>query len=250
MLLIMHISERLRRLRNHAGLNQKQMAKAMGYKGQSSYYRYENESMINAKTFPLDFVRKLHKALDGKGIPPITYEELSTFLTDDDRKEFLRLVKDDNTNPESARGADFSGEVLQYTGERRSAAGLVAPAAPQLRIEEFEAMQMERHAAALYVVIEATDNAMQCEVYNDRCIRKGDRVLCNIASPIKTGDLVAVKLQDRPDIIIREYKETPGDNGIPVVALIPANAQYETITLDRYHHGRIIARVMLKIIYF
>lgn len=68
--------EQLKRLRNRAGYSMEDIAKAMGYKGASSYQRFENPNRYKRPFFPAEFVARLFSVLYGRGNPPITYSEI------------------------------------------------------------------------------------------------------------------------------------------------------------------------------
>jgi transcriptional regulator with XRE-family HTH domain len=71
-----HITERVRLLRERAGLSMEALAQAMGYKGASSYQRYENATLFKKTYIPLHIAEKIAKAIVGTGDPPITVEEV------------------------------------------------------------------------------------------------------------------------------------------------------------------------------
>lgn len=70
------IAERVRTLRDRAGLTMEQMAKAMGYKNASSIQRYENPAQLKPGYLRRDLVAKMETALLGKGSPPISRPEI------------------------------------------------------------------------------------------------------------------------------------------------------------------------------
>lgn len=70
------VSNRLKELRLRAGLSMDKLAKALGYKGQSSYQRYEDSQLYKKKYLPYDLVEKLLDVLPGKGEPPILPAEV------------------------------------------------------------------------------------------------------------------------------------------------------------------------------
>ncbi|NTG07115.1 LexA family transcriptional regulator [Rhizobium rhizogenes] len=71
------ITHRWVTLRNRAGLKMAQLARELGYKGPSSIQRYENPEAYSGGYLPPDLVKKLMKALVGKGEPPIEAEEVA-----------------------------------------------------------------------------------------------------------------------------------------------------------------------------
>ena len=69
-------SERLEQLRTRAGLSIKKLAVAMGYAGASSIQRYLDMETYGTGYFPRDLVERIEEALVGKGVPPISREEV------------------------------------------------------------------------------------------------------------------------------------------------------------------------------
>lgn len=70
------VSSKLKALRERAGLSMAQLAKAIGYRGPSSYQRYEDPTLFTKSELPLPLARNLADVLAGKGSPPITREEV------------------------------------------------------------------------------------------------------------------------------------------------------------------------------
>lgn len=70
------LTGRFNELRNRAGLSLNNLAKAMGYKGASSIQRYGDSKMYLGGYMHRDVVASLESAVLGKGIPPITREEI------------------------------------------------------------------------------------------------------------------------------------------------------------------------------
>jgi phage repressor protein C with HTH and peptisase S24 domain len=71
-----HAAERLKHLRERSGLSMAEIARAVGYRGASSYQRYEDPELFPKKYLPLDLAEKLARALAGRGSPPISREEV------------------------------------------------------------------------------------------------------------------------------------------------------------------------------
>ena len=65
----MHVTEKLRDLRARAGLSMNACAKALGFKGPSSYQRYENPDLFKDEYLPLEIVRKLAPLFAEHGVP-------------------------------------------------------------------------------------------------------------------------------------------------------------------------------------
>lgn len=75
------IIDTLRALRNRAGLTMGQAAEAMGYRGQSSYQRFESPATYDKRNhLELSEARKLSIALVGRGAPEITKSEIYKLL--------------------------------------------------------------------------------------------------------------------------------------------------------------------------
>lgn len=71
-----HVCEKLTDLRQKAGLSMNQMARKLGYRGQSSIQRYEDPAYFKQDALPVEFVGKLLEVLVGKGTPAITRDEV------------------------------------------------------------------------------------------------------------------------------------------------------------------------------
>lgn len=70
------IANRMRNLRERAGMTIDQMAAAMDYAGASSIQRYFDAGKLKTGYLKRDFVAKVEKVLLGKGSPPITRPEI------------------------------------------------------------------------------------------------------------------------------------------------------------------------------
>lgn len=71
-------NEKIAAIRARSGMSMDELAKAMGYAGQSSIQRYLMPDYD--KGFRPEVARRFRKALLGKGHPPITDEDLQVFL--------------------------------------------------------------------------------------------------------------------------------------------------------------------------
>lgn len=71
-----HVSMKLRSLRERAGLSMDAMAKALGFRGPSSYQRYENPDLFTKSALPNHLTGKIGHVLIGKGAPPISEAEI------------------------------------------------------------------------------------------------------------------------------------------------------------------------------
>lgn len=122
------ITNRVRTLRERAGLSMAAVAKAMGFKGASSYQRYENPALYAGGYLPRDWVESFRKAVLGKGNPAIQPHEVWELAG----PEFApkRLVSTfDPDAPEDAPDGDAPSTVGEYTPNN-----LPEGASPQLDV--------------------------------------------------------------------------------------------------------------------
>ena len=70
------IALRIKALRERAGLSMADLARALGFRGASSYQRYEDPVLFTKPYVPLDMAEKLTAALAGRGTPPISRVEV------------------------------------------------------------------------------------------------------------------------------------------------------------------------------
>lgn len=71
-----HVTDEIRALRERAGLTMAEMAKALGYRGPSSYQRYEDPQVFIGPVLSLKLAKRLAGALKGRGHPPIEANEI------------------------------------------------------------------------------------------------------------------------------------------------------------------------------
>jgi hypothetical protein len=68
--------ERLKELRERAGLSGAKVASHLGFGSPTGYFRYETKSIMGSKPIPVDIVKRLSPLLVGRGEPKITQEEV------------------------------------------------------------------------------------------------------------------------------------------------------------------------------
>ena len=73
--------ERLRSLRERAGISGSQVSRDLGYASAAGYLRYEQPTFAKDNPIPYDIVKRLIPMFVGRGNPPITAEEM-LLLTD------------------------------------------------------------------------------------------------------------------------------------------------------------------------
>lgn len=100
------ITRYVRSLRERAGLSMAAMAKAMGYRNASSYQRYEDANAYSGGHLKRDLVAKLDRALTGKGVPPITAQEVWELAGPEfaEMREYTYVPLDEETYEVAADG--------------------------------------------------------------------------------------------------------------------------------------------------
>ncbi len=71
-----NVTERLRALRERAGLSMEEVARTCGYRRASSYQYYEDGKLFTRRYIPLELAEKLSIAFIGRGQPPIQEDEV------------------------------------------------------------------------------------------------------------------------------------------------------------------------------
>ncbi len=177
----MHVTERLRRLRKRADLSMDQLAKAMGYKGQSSIQRYEDANAFTSLFFPPDFIVRLIPALVGKGEPPITRQEVFDLGQLPGEAEHFREPRP--AFPEdlrAVRGLPIYGQALGGTDGEFAVSGdrIGDVAAPPILVNVPDAY-------AVYVVGESMEPRYFA----------GEMIYVHPRLPVRRGDFVVVQIQ-------------------------------------------------------
>ena len=72
-----HVPSELKKLRLRAKLSMAELAKSLGYKGSSSYQRFEDEELFKRAYLPFEIMAPLCAVLVGKGTPPIEQHEVT-----------------------------------------------------------------------------------------------------------------------------------------------------------------------------
>jgi phage repressor protein C with HTH and peptisase S24 domain len=217
----------LRKFREHAGISMEKMAKDAGYSQASGVQRYENPEAFTEHYFPIKLVKKLEKALVGRGSPPIDrddlYLALAGVLPPDDARSPRKLKPDvdlksatthdyersEITNPTlplfgSARGG-FDGSEVDYINPVT-----YVPRPPELK--------NVKNAAAILVI----GDSMEPRYF------AGEQVIVDPRVPFRARDFVVVELHDSVAIIkqflgrgpdgirLRQYNGEPREWTIPI----------------------------------
>lgn len=83
---------RLKEMRERAGYSMEKFALTVGYRGASSYQRFEDPNVFADKFLPIDKVLRFAPALLGKGAPPIRQEEVLRLLPPEQRNIDLQAL--------------------------------------------------------------------------------------------------------------------------------------------------------------
>lgn len=89
----MPAAAQLKRIRERSGLSMADVAKAVGFRGASSYQRYEDSGLFTKKYIPLDLAEKLARVLAGRGIPPIERDEIMTLAGSAAARPIPRMIQ-------------------------------------------------------------------------------------------------------------------------------------------------------------
>ena len=100
----------LEELRSRAGLSMAKLAKAMGFKGQSSIQRYLNSDYHLG--FRPEMLDRFRKALIGKGNPPITEADFNLLANNQRLREVRDRIRDmRDSGAKDIIAADVAGKV-------------------------------------------------------------------------------------------------------------------------------------------
>lgn len=78
--------------------------------------------------------------------------------------------------------------------------------------------------------------------------KPGDVLICDPNADIEPGDFVIAKANGHHKALIRKYRLAKSTRlGMPVVELVPLNADYPTEVINKEHPGHVIARCMFAV---
>jgi len=165
-----HVSNRLRELRLRAGLSMDKLAKALGYKGQSSYQRYEDEQLYKKQHLPNDLIEGLLEVLPGKGDPPILPGEILQLSG-------AKLLLHGSWGDGNGRGlSETDRHNRDNTNDKKKA------------LEEIKALYKDRNDIGLFVV--------SGQELNLRGIFPGDIIVTSDKIKAEKGALVCINVYD------------------------------------------------------
>lgn len=106
------ITGAVKALRERSGLSIAKLAKAAGYKGASSFQRYEDPELYGGGYLKRDLVAMLAKALVGRGSPPIRQQEVWALAGPEFQPKFGALGKEEPRDPGETPDFDSSWEGM------------------------------------------------------------------------------------------------------------------------------------------
>jgi len=165
-----HVSNKLREMRLRAGLSMDKLAKALGYKGQSSYQRYEDEQLYRKQHLPNDLIEGLLEVLPGKGDPPILPAEILQLSG-------AKLLLNGSWDDGNGHGL-FESKKL---GSENNSPG-------NLALEEIKALYKDRNDVGFFIV---SGNEL-----NLRGIYPGDVIVTSDKIKAEKGAMVCVNVYD------------------------------------------------------
>jgi transcriptional regulator with XRE-family HTH domain len=224
------ITTRLREMRERAGLTMAEAAKLMGFKGASSYQRYENADTFDRKgELPPGFIKRALRVFPGLGRPPISREDVvalgGELLTDLNVRQLEHLDRQQQVWCIGEVAAGVWREVFEWPPDDR------LPVTLSLTDTRWRSAQRQ----ALRVAGDAMD-----DVYPSGSLIVFVR-FADIGRRPQNGDRVIVLRKNRAghtEATVKVYsKDAQGRRW-----LIPksSNPQHKAILLDEPEHGETI----------
>ena len=103
----------LKALRTRAQVSAEDCAKALGYKGPTSYLRYENDKSFDGNPIPATVVMGIIPLLVGKGSPPVRMDELLSISELKGVERLLVSVQTRSVMPSARESGEFLRNVPQ-----------------------------------------------------------------------------------------------------------------------------------------
>jgi len=249
------VTEELAALRNRAGLNKTEMAHALGYKGISSYQRYENAELFNDTYLPFKMYQRLRRALIGRGKPPVSEDEVKRLVGFQEVVGTLRNKTDRKRESEeqytNKRNQQTLQETLQTVDAREWSGQRPVPIISDVEAGEWadvvdpyepgsgDGYLFTNRASELSFALRVIGRSMQ------PLFERGDYIVVDPNVPPMPGDIVVAKLDAENAATLKKYRPRGNDeNGDPVIELVPLNEDWPTLTIDSAHRGRIIGTVV------
>jgi SOS-response transcriptional repressor LexA len=223
------VTDELRALRERSGLSMAQVAKRLGYKGSSSYQRYEDATLFKKPYLPADLVEKLIPVFEGRGSPPIDSLEvlrlagLSKVANKAAPNGIIVSVAGKKTIPDLVPILEWEQIIMWLNGQLR-----------QEQISKYADAGINTGQKAFLVHV--TSNSMEPE------FRQGDRIMVDPDVPYQPGDIVmALDQGGKPFIgIYRLIARPEGEAGIEIT---PRNPNWPAVILSG-ENARVIGRVV------
>lgn len=199
-----HVTERLQRLRNRAGLSTKDMAKLMGFAGPSSYHRYERQDEV--KRLSQDILVRIARVLVGRGHPPIEMHEV------------MALGEPDNSTKKNL--VDRSTEARFDSGRSTATPAAVATFIPEADRIPLRGMDASREHEG-YVMIDTPIGEVERppvlknkrDAYAMHCVgdsmkpmyRQGQTLFVNPYLPPRTEDGIIIYMAHGETVLVKEF---------------------------------------------
>ena len=253
-----HVTARLKAYRDRAGLSMEAIAHRLGYKGGSSYQRYEDSDRIKKDYLPFDLVLKLAEALEGLGSPPLTRREILTLsqYSDEDIDAYIadgQPAHAGNTpdlppsvNQEPVEVSPESSAIEEV--EARAAAGagslIAEPEGGPLWHFPSQWISVEFRAKPPELKIITIDgDSMVSEPPSRRDLEPGDKVIVNTSDTAPSPPGIFI-IYDGLGLVAKRA-EFIANSEPPLVRLSSNNREYQPYerTLEEAHiWGRVVGR--------
>lgn len=227
----MTVTDRLKELRERAGLVQSEIADKLGYKTQSGYQRYESATEYDKPYLSNEIVEKLIPILQGKGHPPITLDEILSLAG-------FTTVKE-NTLSETLVGSLASRKTPHLIPilEWRHVMTWTERALNPVNIVRYTDAT-HKEPGDLTFVLCVRDNSMESDG-----IKEGDQIVCDPSKPYHPGLIVVAKVSSQDEPVLGRYR-LRRENGDPVTEILPSNSAWPPFIIDAAHPGQIVGRVV------
>jgi hypothetical protein len=244
------VTERLKSLRLHANLSMDELARELGYKGASSYQRYEDRGTFKKNYLPLDLTQRLEQVLVGRGDPPITSPQVLALsgLGRPDAAPPAAGDADGETGPPMREAAAFSG--LATTASIKEMDVRAGAGNPQLLEAEDDGTIAEWAIPQLVLKNRTQAPAQQIRVITvsgdsmEPDLQSGQRVFVDLTDRLPSPPGIFV-LWDGFGITIKQLEVIPYSDP-PMVRIKSRNPHYETIEVAAQEvtiHGRVIGKL-------
>lgn len=258
-------------LRTRAGMSMADFAKALKYKGASSYQRYENPSEYKGGYLKRDLVAKMARALIGKGEPPIRQQEVwilagpefqprfvDTFDPDDAEIEASELMTHGTETGAMGIPIDASPQVDVTAGLGAGGVTTIADGVPGLAGLTFSADVVKdywRLPDELRTVLGVARNPHSLAILPVEgtsmlpVLMEGDYVFVDTRRRLPTPDGIFALADEYDSIVVKILRSSdamPGEQEGPWIEVVSANGDFP-VKRRRAEDVRIIGRVVRRV---